>query len=117
MPLTRLIAITGAVLTIAALLLQYYLQFAWMAPGTSPLAVTWRYFGYFTILTNWLVVGVWIAPALGRSSRLNLPIVEGTTVTAISMVGIIYHALLASQWNPQGMQWVADLIVHTITPL
>ena len=56
MPLTRWIAITGAALTVAALLLQYYLQFAWMPPGTSPLSVTWRYFGYFTILTNWLVV-------------------------------------------------------------
>jgi len=39
------------------------------------------------------------------------------TLASIAMVGIIYHALLAARWHPEGVQWVADLIVHTITPL
>lgn len=117
MPLSRVIAIAGAVLAVAALLLQYWLQFKWMPPETAPLAVTWRYFGYFTILTNWLVVLVWIPAARNRSGRLNTPVIEGMTLTSIAMVGIIYHALLAARWHPEGAQWVADMIVHTITPL
>jgi hypothetical protein len=116
MPLARLIAIVGAVATIGALILQYVLEFAWM-PGAGLLAVTWRYFGYFTIVTNWLVVAVWIGAALGRASRLNTPVFEGMTLTGIAMVGIVYHLLLASRWRPEGAQWWADLIVHTVTPI
>ncbi|MFT3727029.1 MAG: Pr6Pr family membrane protein [Terricaulis sp.] len=118
MPPTRVIAIAGAALTIAALLLQYWLQFQWMPPETTPLAVTWRYFGYFTILTNGLVVTVWMPNALGRSgSRFNTPMMEGLALTNIAMVGIIYHALLAARWHPEGAQWVADFVVHTVSPL
>lgn len=116
MPSARMIAIAGAVSTAVALVVQYVLQFSSM-DGASPLAVTWRYFGYFTILTNSLLVAVWTPMALGRPSRLNHPIVEGMTVTAISMVGLIYHALLASRWHPEGIQWVANLVVHTTSPL
>jgi hypothetical protein len=115
MPSARIIAITGAALTIGALLIQYWLQFKTM-DAASPLDVTWRYFGYFTILTNWLVVAVWIGSALKLRAPLNGPIVEGMTLTSIAMVGIIYHTLLASRWHPEGAQWLADFIVHTITP-
>jgi len=114
--LTRIIAIVGALGTIAALLLQYDLQFAAM-PGVAAPAVTWRYFGYFTILTNWLVVAVWCGAALGAPTRLNRPRIEGMALTSIAMVGIIYHALLASRWRPEGAQWMADFMVHSVTPI
>lgn len=115
MPSTRIVAGAGAALTCAALLLQYWLQFEAM-PGASPLAVTWRYFGYFTILTNALVFAVWAAAALGAGARTR-PILQGMTLTNIVMVGLIYHLLLAGTWHPEGAQWLADFIVHTITPL
>jgi hypothetical protein len=32
-------------------------------------------------------------------------------------VGIIYHLMLASRWNPQGLQLLADFIHHTFVPV
>jgi len=113
---TRTIAIAGALIATSALALQYVLQFRAM-PGVAPLAVTWRYFGYFTILTNMLVASVWSGAALNRGGWLNGPRTEGLAFTAIAMVGILYHALLASRWHPAGWQWIANFGVHTLTPV
>jgi hypothetical protein len=115
MPSTRTVASIGAILTFAALLLQYWLQFRAM-PGASPLAVTWRYFGYFTILTNSLVCVTWTVAAREGDGR-HRSILEGIALTNIVMVGLMYHLLLAGTWRPEGAQWVADFIVHTVTPI
>src|SRR5262249_25547375 len=112
----RLIAIIGAIAGIGALLLQFGLMFSSMsAEGYSPLAVTWRYFGYFTILTNTLVAVIWTRAALW--SEVKQPRLEGAGSVSIVMVGIIYHLMLASRWNPQGLEWLADFIHHTLVPI
>jgi hypothetical protein len=33
------------------------------------------------------------------------------------MVGVIYQLLLRQLWNPQGAQWVADVLLHSIIPV
>lgn len=116
MSVTRLIALVGAVAGIGALLLQFGLMFGSMsAQGYSPLAITWRYLGYFTILTNTLVAVIWLRAVL----RPNIvqPRLEGAGAVSIVMVGIIYHLLLASRWNPQGLQLLADFTHHTFVPI
>ena len=35
----------------------------------------------------------------------------------IAIVGIIYRLLLRQLWNPQGLQWVADAILHDVIPV
>jgi hypothetical protein len=32
-------------------------------------------------------------------------------------VGLVYNLVLRSQWNPQGLQLLADNLLHSITPL
>jgi hypothetical protein len=32
-------------------------------------------------------------------------------------VGIVYRLLLRQLWNPQGAQWVADVILHDVIPV
>jgi hypothetical protein len=116
MSLTRSIAIAGALITLAALALEYRLQFVSM-PGVAPLAVSWRFLGYFTILTNMLVAVVWSAAALNPRARLANPVLEAMSFLMIAMVGILYHGLLAARWHPAGWQWLADFLVHTVTPI
>lgn len=69
---------------------------------------------FFTVLTNVLTLVFMLAVWAGRapSGRLSLAL-----VTAIAMVGIIYHLLLARLWSPQGWVMVADQGVHTIVPV
>jgi len=78
------------------------------------------YFGYFTVFTNWFVALVCTLPSLAWKSRplawLYRPSVAGCATTAILLVGIVYHFLLREVWGSQGLQWVADLILHYVVP-
>ena len=58
----RIAAIVGALLGAFGLGLQYWLLYADMTQnGATPLEATWRYFAYFTILTNTFVTLVMAA--------------------------------------------------------
>ncbi len=120
MSLARAAAAIGALIGAFALGLQYVLLFNSMsAEGASPLAVTWRYFVYFTLLTNTFVTLVMVRAVLRPSEMtgLNAPRIELMAVTSIAFVGVVYNLLLASRWDPQGWQKVADVLVHNVVPV
>lgn len=120
MSASRAVACLGALVGAFGLVLQYVLLFADMtADGASALEATWRYFAYFTILTNTFVTFVMARAALRPNdlSGPNAPTIELMAVTSIVFVGIVYNLLLASRWDPQGWQKVADVIVHDIIPI
>ena len=77
----------------------------------------WRYFGYFTILTNIGVALVATAVALGRRSPLAGPRARFLAASSIVLVGLVYSIALRSEWNPTGLQKVADFALHDTTPL
>ncbi len=35
---------------------------------------------------------------------------------AIAVVGIVYHVLLADLWQPEGLFYVCDMLLHYVTP-
>lgn len=116
----RAAAIVGTIAGAVGLGLQYFLIVRDMgAEGASPLEATWRYFAYFTILTNTFVTLVMARAALRPASRvgLNAPRVELMATVSILFVFAVYNLLLASRWDPQGTQKVADVIVHQVVPL
>jgi hypothetical protein len=118
--MARLVAGVGALIGLVGLGLQYWLLYADMTShGVSPVAATWRYFAYFTILTNTFVTLVMARAMLKPTSNtgLNATHVELMAVTSILFVCIVYNMLLAARWNPQGWQKVADVIVHQIVPI
>jgi hypothetical protein len=116
MNVARPIAVVGAIAGISALVLQFGLMFSSMSTqGYSAIAVAWRYVGYFTILTNAFVAVIWVRAIL--RSEVTQPRFEGAGAVSIVMVGIIYHLLLASRWNPQGLSWLADFTHHTLVPI
>lgn len=116
----RVLAACGALLGVFGLGLQSWLLYADMsANGASALDVLWRFYAYFTLLTNTFVTLVFARAALKPDSLtgLNAPRVELMAVTSIMFVCIVYNLLLASRWDPQGWQKVADVIVHNVVPL
>ena len=111
---TRIAGAVGALFVGAALAAQFYLQQQGMH-GAGVLAAAWRFFGYFTILTSTLIALVWLRVAL--RPEIRQPLLEAAGAVSIVMVGVIYHLLLASRWNPQGLQYVVDIVLHTVSPI
>jgi hypothetical protein len=119
MPAMRMYAALGAVLGWFALALQLYLMLV-QAPAAL-LGVVITYFSFFTILTNLLVTLVFtvaaIRPRAGWGQIPLRPSVQAGTAVYIAIVGVVYQLLLRHLWNPQGAQWVADVLLHSIIPL
>lgn len=115
----RLLAGLGAPVIAAATVSQGWLSTnASMAEGLSLAGGVWRYLGYFTVLTNLLVVFVLARAALKPADRAgpNAPRIELMAVTSILFVGAIYNLLLASRWDPQGLQKLNDVVLHDVSP-
>lgn len=120
MNLERLLAGAGAVVIGAAMILQGWLSVAeTMGRGGTLAWGVWVYLCYFTVLTNCLVVLVLARAALKPDDRtgLNAPRVELMAATSILFVGAVYNLLLASQWDPQGLRKLNDVILHNVSPL
>ncbi len=101
-----------------AIVLQYYLSVT--KPGAEFLAVTVRYFSYFTMLSNILVALAvtlpWLAPDTRLGAFFARPSVRTAIASYIIIVSVIYYAVLRKLWNPEGWQLVADTIEHCVTP-
>lgn len=108
-----------AVVGWAGLALQYGVM---LSAGTrSVVGSTVIFFSFFTILTNLLVALALTAPALLPDSRLGRwTATEGVRAAVamyIAAVATVYHAALASTWDPQGLTLVANHILHTVMPV
>jgi hypothetical protein len=78
-----------------------------------------HFFSYFTIQTN-LVVALVLTFCSARPQAdrmLLLPSLKSALATYMVIVGLVYALLLRHLWNPQGLQLVADMILHDAIPL
>ena len=108
-----------AILGWFALVAQFYINIKSGLAAPSEIIV--RYFSYFTVTTNLLVAitctALLINPVCGPGYFFS----QQGTLTAITVyiliVGIIYNLILRSLWNPQGLQWVVDEMLHSAIPL
>ncbi len=105
-----------------ALLLQFPLSIATSrANGMTLIAAVIAYFSFFTILTNLIVaIGLTLsllAPKSRWGSFLSSAVVASGTALYIAMVGTVYSLLLRHLWNPEGLQKIADVILHDVVPL
>ena len=110
----RLYAVVGALVGWFALALQLYLVLAPAPRGMAMLGALIAFFSFFTILTNLLVAVVFTAMAFTPAVT---PSMQAATTVYIAIVGIIYALLLRQLWNPQGAQWLADFLLHTVIPI
>jgi hypothetical protein len=110
---TRIIAAVAALVGWAGLVLQLVLIVRNLG---LPLGL-WRFFGFFTILTNLGAAIVVTAIAGGRVRGLGGGRAQLMAATSIIMVGIVYAVALRDLWSPTGLQKVADVALHEATPL
>ncbi len=79
------------------------------------------YFGYFTVLCNIFVALLASARVTAKRTQephcLTRETTLGCATTAIVLVGLGYHLLLRKIWDPQGWQWLADVVLHYVIPL
>ena len=117
---TVLFRTLGALIGWATLVAQYFLVVS-EGEHANLAAATISYFSYFTILTNILVVLAFTAPLLAPTTKLNgiftKPAVRAAIALYISFVAIVYHIMLRDLWDPQGLQFITDIALHTVLPI
>jgi hypothetical protein len=118
-PMRSALAVIAAVAWFA-LALQLLLMVQQAAPGTSLHAIV-NYFSFFTILTNLLVALGTSLPLIARNTAAGQfflrPSIQSAIAVYIAIVGITYSLLLRHMWNPQGMQKLADVLLHDVVPV
>lgn len=78
-----------------------------------------RFFSFFTILTN-ILVALWFTKlALRKETAGEYWSQSSLTATTayITVVGLVYQIALRHIWNPTGLQRIVDELLHTIIPL
>ena len=115
-----LAALVAAVATFA-LVLQYVLLVGATLGTIGPLLATVRFFTYFTVLSNLLVLLVTatfaFAPGSGWGRWFARPVVRGAVALYIGVTLGIYATILRALWQPQGAQWWADSSLHYAVPV
>ncbi|RUL69663.1 Pr6Pr family membrane protein [Dyella choica] len=117
-PLAALIALIGWF----GVLLQLYLSLRLTGSmGMSTAQGLAIYLGYLTVLTNILVAVatslLLLPPASAGGGFFARPTVLGWVTASIAFVGVAYFVLLRHAWNPQGLQLLADVLMHYVVPI
>ena len=110
----------GLVIGAAALILQFALTIPLrIGNGDSVLGAVVYFFTFYTILTNLMLVLIYVSDLWPRESFSwwRSPVTRGMMAAAITLVGLFYHFVLASTWSPQGWFKVADVMLHYVTPI
>jgi hypothetical protein len=119
MTLTRALRGLAGLLIVAALIVQYALLLGRMNGDIG--AATLRFFNYFTLLSNMVGAAAFLFPAAAPGSTagrfFDQPAMRTAAALYLLVVGAVYHAILASRWDPQGWQLAADIVLHTLAPL
>lgn len=118
--MARWLRLAGIVLGLVGLALHFYIAIrVALDAGHSLAGAVVFYFSFFTIQSNILAVLAYCASlpgAPGLLAPLNGPRVRATTVTALTIVSLIYIVVLRQLWNPQGAAYVGDIILHYLAP-
>ena len=118
----KAMVIALAALAWFGVLLQLYLSLhSAIENGKGVVGGLVSYFGYFTIVTNLLVcislTMPLLAPASSAGRFFARSDVTAGVATSIVFVGLAYHLLLRNVWNPQGLNLIADDLLHYVTPI
>ncbi|GAB3360137.1 Pr6Pr family membrane protein [Lysobacter tyrosinilyticus] len=119
-PHARYFAAMVAAVAAFALVLQYVLLMRATLDTVGPFFATVRFFSYFTILSNLLVMLVSSTAAFAPESSpgrwLAQPVMRGGVALYIGVTMGIYAVVLHRLWEPQGAQWWADTGLHYAVP-
>ena len=119
MSLKRVATFAGLLIGTAALVLQFYLTMVVrLGNGDSLFGALWFLFTFFTILTNLMLVLIYLAD-LDDTRFLGwwrAPVARGMMAATMTVVTVFYHVMLAGLWQPTGLQLLADITLHYVAP-
>ena len=107
--------LTGA----GALLLQFVLTLNLrLATGDSLVGTLVFFFTFFTILTNIMLVLMYLSEVAGAGWLVwwRSPVTRAMMAGAIALVGIFNHLVLAELQDLTGLSLLADTLLHYVTP-
>lgn len=115
----KAIAAFVAAIGIAGVFIQFYISMR--IPSTATKAeVIIRFFSYFTILSNLLVIWFFgmkaLAAEVDYESFSKLPETATAITVYIVVVGLIYQFVLRGLYHLEGIHKMADNIIHGFTP-
>lgn len=102
-----------------ALALQYALLLKAAPAEQGALESTARFLSYFTIQTN-LLAALALSGFVLKARMdewLVHPFFRSAIAAYVVVVAVVYHTVLAKLWAPQGAQYLADVLLHTVMPL
>ncbi|XGV97865.1 MAG: Pr6Pr family membrane protein [Leptolyngbya sp. BL-A-14] len=111
--------VLSAIVGWSALALQLYLLIVInMEKGLPAIVGVMKFFDYFTILSNILVATVFAIVGSQRYADgfFAHPKVKTGVGVYIFITGIVYFLILRHTWNPTGLSWLADVILHYVMP-
>lgn len=115
----RIYITIGALLAWFAVILQLYLIIENRVRTIFETVI--QFFSYFTILTNILVAICFTMLLLrndsGRRNFFARPKVLTAVTVYIAIVGLVYNIILRYLWKPEGMQLIADELLHSVNPV
>lgn len=111
----------GLALGLFALVAQFAIIVpARMQDGGNLVSATIYYFSFFTILTNTLLVLVYLG-AIVRGQRwlmlFRKPITRATAAATITLVATYYHFMLSGLYQVDGLLEVCVIIMHYLAPV
>ena len=104
-----------AVLAWFALAAQLYIILRYRTASVGATLV--QYFSYYTILTNIMIAWVCTVLFIRREDTSGRKKVLTAILVYILTVGLTYNLILRSLWKPEGLQLLADNLLHSIIPL
>ncbi len=118
--LGRALQLAGIVLGPIGLALHFYVALQYgAANGYSVAGSVVFYLSFFTIQTHILVVLVYWAALPGAPAFLA-PFggarMKAALIVAMSVVSVVYMVALQNLWDPQGVAYAGDLILHYLAP-
>ena len=119
MRLGRVVALIGFGLGFGALILQFSLTIPLrMSRGHDLVDALVFFFTFFTILTNVMLVLVYLSELAGWHwlGWWRSAVTRAMMAGAIALVMGFYHFVLARIWSPEGSFLLADTLLHYVTP-
>ena len=103
-----------------AIQLYVILLMRWSS-GASVIGGLLSYFSFFTVITNTMVATVLTYAAISRPSKgrtffLQSWVSSGIAVSSL-VVGVAYSLLLRQLWQPHGLAWLANELLHDVMPV
>lgn len=118
----RALAFAGLALAVVAVLLQFAITMpASMQAGRSFVGSLVFFFSFFTILTNIAVGMTYLAALTSGEAALprwfRQPTIRAGVAVAITVVMITYATVLARLWQPVGLFYLCNVLLHYVAPV